>query len=1381
MSRHWQASPSPVSRLGRLIPGADRTTHALALSLAWLLGCLNGSPPPEGVGAALAGDPSEDNCGFDVVAATPLDPCEDGILVVPRRRIQRERGAPRPVQLPFDVMEVGTLCLLVNNSAVSSASVMLDREIIVRPSDLNPHVTVLARLARIAEGEHALTTQVRGRPGSSLTLEARFVPATSIPPEVPGDHGIIGVAIRPATPDVFSPGASEGVLDDTELSANVSIAEAAISTPHHQLRYQFEVAGGRSCGFVRAIVGVAELPRVSTLTSQIIAARWDGRDASGDIVPDGAYYFRAVVELVRDHPRDPRALDRVVSEIGRVVVDNSPPDVAILTPSEGALVGTRSFQVGASDPSGVRHVEFGVDGTSILVRSLLPYAIELDSGTLANGAHVLETTALDAAGNSAAASIDVVVDNPPTFAVSRFTPEAASPGTYLAIDGAGFDPSDPARNEVTVGGATAYVVGASTTTLLVIVPEGATDGPVSVRSGGGSATSPAAFELLAPRFTFPRDVVIEIPPGHMPSWVEFKAQEGTQYRVREGQLVSLGVDPLDPIYEVLVRHGVELGERPFDETSLDALEEQGELRTGIDIPNPNLLFRIDIEPATDAAALVADLRAIPEIEVAAAAPLVEDLGDIAPPTCDLRGAQNYRHPSNYRPLLDEADRTALGGVNGEMALAIAGGDGSGIRVTSVETWWAIDPDTGLWRHEDLSLQAPPVLLGHAARAVIRTGLDAHDPTGFHGLATTGIIVADPDDVGMTGLAPGVGFQLSTTVGRFNTVGTPIGGDFDIALGSAVGASRPGDIIFTTAGNFNPRFGSVPVSDDPAGRIWMEVGTGMGIVMIESAGNDDLDLDTVPGFRPSDPRAGSIIVTGGHPLTHDRVIDPSTGSPVFSIGSHVRLQGWGTQVATLGGCQLFHALPGEPPPFCGSPAPCPAFDSVQGYTPSFSGTSAAAPMVAGAAASLQGIRLAHGLPLLDGPQMERVLRETGTPGVGDLSDMPLPDLHRAASRILSAATRVIARGNLVFILHQSRPVASPGASGVHVVDVSSPSSPAIVATVPSFFGPGVPIEDIAVSSDGRTLIQAVGFGVLVYDLSDLGDPRLVRGMSLVGRPLALDRDDRPPGGPITLAAGSESAATGAGFLESMTDSASLDAIEIPETRSETALEFARLGFFPTPTFRAFLGGQNTAGAGFLTLASVRDPTNLTIRSTIQVTDPAARDGTVTGFTLLPITPEFVPLSGVAVGWNRDDTPGRGLRSHAWIVSYNADILELTGTALLFPSSLGLDGQANGVATAADALDNIVFVTAAGIDEELRDPGTGLGWLTALDFASSTSFRRLPSTRLPSNALDIDVTRDAAGRAIAYIATELVGLLIVDVGDPANPVILGRLSLPISGAP
>jgi hypothetical protein len=112
----------------------------------------------------------------------------------------------------------------------------------------------------------------------------------------------------------------------------------------------------------------------------------------------------------------------VRAEIGSVqacnfalaVPDTQAPSVAITSPSAGAVLsGTVTLSASASDNLGVTGVQFLLDGAATGAEDVTaPYALPLDTTSLAAGAHTVSARARDAAGNvTTAAAVGVTVNN----------------------------------------------------------------------------------------------------------------------------------------------------------------------------------------------------------------------------------------------------------------------------------------------------------------------------------------------------------------------------------------------------------------------------------------------------------------------------------------------------------------------------------------------------------------------------------------------------------------------------------------------------------------------------------------------------------------------------------------------------------------------------------------------------------------------------------------------------------------------------------------------------------------------------------------------------------------------------------------------------------
>lgn len=77
--------------------------------------------------------------------------------------------------------------------------------------------------------------------------------------------------------------------------------------------------------------------------------------------------------------------------------------------------------------------------------------------------------------------------------IASFDPTLGVAGIVVTIQGSGFVSGTPANNQVTFNGTAASVQSATETTLSVLVPAGATSGPISVTTPGGTAVSATAF------------------------------------------------------------------------------------------------------------------------------------------------------------------------------------------------------------------------------------------------------------------------------------------------------------------------------------------------------------------------------------------------------------------------------------------------------------------------------------------------------------------------------------------------------------------------------------------------------------------------------------------------------------------------------------------------------------------------------------------------------------------------------------------------------------------------------------------------------------------------------------------------------------------------
>jgi subtilisin family serine protease len=357
------------------------------------------------------------------------------------------------------------------------------------------------------------------------------------------------------------------------------------------------------------------------------------------------------------------------------------------------------------------------------------------------------------------------------------------------------------------------------------------------------------------------------------------------------------------------------------------------------------------------------LSRLDSVEVAYAAPIPAN-ADIPPTTTiDLRGSQGYRSP-------------APGGIDVAFARLLPGGGGENVKIADVEFAWQLD-------HEDLPQS-------HFLQAGV--GATPVGEWNDHGTAVLGELVGvASNNYGVSGIAPAARIGTSSVTGldAFGIRGLTF---YDVgnAVLVAAAAMDPGDVMLIEQHFKGPGSGTTCDTSCGCGEfeyVAMEYfpkeydaisfATALGIVVVEAAGNGAMNLDAAQydhlfdrNFRDSQ----AILVGAGKPASH--------APECFSnFGSRLDVQGWGDSVATLGyGDNATLRANGG--------------DSRQWYTRTFSGTSSATPIVAGAAALIQSIRKARGLPPLESAVMRDLLARTGTPQGAGSQIGPLPNLQAA---------------------------------------------------------------------------------------------------------------------------------------------------------------------------------------------------------------------------------------------------------------------------------------------------------------------------------------------------------------------------------------------------
>ncbi|MBI3011942.1 MAG: carboxypeptidase regulatory-like domain-containing protein [Candidatus Omnitrophica bacterium] len=129
-----------------------------------------------------------------------------------------------------------------------------------------------------------------------------------------------------------------------------------------------------------------------------------------------------------------------------VMLDNTPPWVALITPRDSAKVaGVATLEADASDVIGVNAVTFLLDGDALGQAKVPPYRLTWESSAVPTGNHTLQALATDRAGNHAISDpVTILVANTNTRpALEPPGPQTVPEGTRLSIRLKATDPDAP--------------------------------------------------------------------------------------------------------------------------------------------------------------------------------------------------------------------------------------------------------------------------------------------------------------------------------------------------------------------------------------------------------------------------------------------------------------------------------------------------------------------------------------------------------------------------------------------------------------------------------------------------------------------------------------------------------------------------------------------------------------------------------------------------------------------------------------------------------------------------------------------------------------------------------------------------------------------------
>lgn len=136
---------------------------------------------------------------------------------------------------------------------------------------------------------------------------------------------------------------------------------------------------------------------------------------------------------------------------------------------------------GLSPPSSAQQITYQYDALGRLILVSTPEGIaEYEYDAVGNLLRIVSHKYAEASG---------------PVAILGMSPSQGAPGTIVQLYGRGFG-ATPAENQVAFHGTSASVTAATASTLTVMVPTGATTGPVSVTAPQGSATSLDPFTVV---------------------------------------------------------------------------------------------------------------------------------------------------------------------------------------------------------------------------------------------------------------------------------------------------------------------------------------------------------------------------------------------------------------------------------------------------------------------------------------------------------------------------------------------------------------------------------------------------------------------------------------------------------------------------------------------------------------------------------------------------------------------------------------------------------------------------------------------------------------------------------------------------------------------
>lgn len=236
----------------------------------------------------------------------------------------------------------------------------------------------------------------------------------------------------------------------------------------------------------------------------------------------------------------------------------------------------------------------------------------------------------------------------------------------------------------------------------------------------------------------------------------------------------------------------------------------------------------------------------------------------------------------------------------------------------------------------------------------------------HGTAVLGEILMQDNTIGGVGIAPAAQGHV---VGIQRTVnGGPVENQAE-AIADAASFLNPGDVMLLEMQVGDANFDLWPVEILDAEYDAIRLATALGITVIEPAANGGMDMDQ-PVLREGDTTARALLNKNSPDFRDSGAIMVGAGSSAFprsrlyfsNYGSRVDVHSWGENIATASVTATYEDTYGT-----------------------FDGTSGAAPIIAGAALSIQGMVNANRGSKLSPAALRDLITLGGTPTTSPAND------------------------------------------------------------------------------------------------------------------------------------------------------------------------------------------------------------------------------------------------------------------------------------------------------------------------------------------------------------------------------------------------------------